>query len=52
VTAAETAAVLLVHQGPYFNGVESRCSCGQLVLNGHRWAEHVTQQLQSAENTK
>lgn len=35
------AAVLVAHQGPFFNGVDERCSCGQPVRDGRDWAEHV-----------
>ncbi len=47
MTASPTAAsILLKHQGPYFNGVESRCSCGYLVRSSDEWAAHVAQALE------
>lgn len=35
------AAVLAKHQGPYFNGVDMRCGCQQIVADGDDWARHV-----------
>lgn len=40
-------SILLEHQGPFFNGVDERCSCGQLVSGGKGWAEHVASLLPS-----
>ncbi|MCV7205287.1 hypothetical protein H7J71_25100 [Mycolicibacterium peregrinum] len=37
--------VLLKHQGPFFNGGESRCGCGGRVRDGRDWAEHVNRML-------
>jgi hypothetical protein len=33
--------ILTEHHGTYFNGVESRCKCGELVEGGRAWTEHV-----------
>ena len=38
----QDAAVLAAHQGPYFNGVDMRCKCQQVVADGEDWARHVT----------
>lgn len=35
------AEVLAAHQGPYFNGVDMRCKCQQIVTDGDDWARHV-----------
>lgn len=35
------AAVLAKHQGPYFNGVDMRCGCQQIVADGDDWARHI-----------
>ncbi|QRY48118.1 hypothetical protein JVX93_15815 [Mycolicibacterium boenickei] len=37
----QDAAVLAAHQGPYFNGVDMRCKCQQVVADGEDWARHV-----------
>ncbi|MDH6199228.1 hypothetical protein M2272_005896 [Mycobacterium frederiksbergense] len=39
------AKVLLEHQGPYFNGVDLRCKCGQVVVDGADWARHTVEEL-------
>jgi hypothetical protein len=43
---SERAAVLAKHQGPFFNGTESRCLCGYPVASGDEWAVHVDQVLE------
>ncbi|NOR03659.1 hypothetical protein HGK72_26775 [Mycolicibacterium fortuitum] len=35
------AAVLSAHQGPYFNGVDMRCKCQQIVADDEDWARHI-----------
>lgn len=47
MTLDELAAVLRVHQGPFFDGVTSRCGCRRIVLNAQEWAEHVAEVLRS-----
>lgn len=41
--------VLISHQGPYFDGVSSSCSCGATVKTGGEWADHVADKLEQGE---
>lgn len=41
MTAAQMAAVLRLHPGPYFNGIDQRCGCKQPVSGAQGWARHV-----------
>jgi hypothetical protein len=41
------ATILRAHQGPYFDGVTTRCGCRRIVLNAQEWAEHVDGVLRS-----
>ncbi|MBP3087004.1 hypothetical protein [Mycolicibacterium fortuitum] len=43
------AAVLAKHQGPYFNGVDMRCGCQQIVADGLDWARHVARVVTGAD---
>ncbi|OFB37944.1 hypothetical protein BA059_16740 [Mycolicibacterium sp. (ex Dasyatis americana)] len=46
---AETVtSILLEHQGPFFNGAESQCSCGLWVKTAGGWAAHVARALGGA----
>ena len=38
--------ILVLHQGPFFNGTESHCLCGHPVASGGEWAAHVNQALE------
>ncbi|ART69095.1 hypothetical protein BTO20_11320 [Mycobacterium dioxanotrophicus] len=42
----ELAAVLRVHQGPFFHGTHSRCGCRRIVLTADEWARHVAEEIQ------
>ncbi|MGV0805783.1 hypothetical protein [Mycolicibacterium setense] len=43
----QRAAILVLHQGPFFNGTgESHCLCGHPVGSGKEWAAHVNQVLE------
>lgn len=42
----QRAGVLVLHQGPFFRGTESRCQCGYPVQSGEEWAAHVNQVLE------
>ena len=48
MTLDELAAVLRVHQGPFFNGIGSNCSCGRPVRTADEWAQHVAEEIQRA----
>lgn len=41
--ASAMASILLEHQGPFFNGTESQCSCGLWVKSAEDWSEHVAE---------
>lgn len=49
MTIDETAAVLRKHQGPFFNGIGSNCSCGRPVRTADEWARHVVEEQRAAE---
>ncbi|OBC14082.1 hypothetical protein A5784_30745 [Mycobacterium sp. 852013-50091_SCH5140682] len=49
MTPEELAAVLYVHQGPFFDGVHSRCGCRRIVRTARDWAEHVAEVQREAE---
>lgn len=48
MTLDELVAVLRVHQGPFFDGVTSRCGCRRIVQTADEWARHVAEELRAA----
>ncbi|WP_166905955.1 hypothetical protein [Mycobacterium sp. DL440] len=46
----QDAAVLAAHQGPYFNGVDMRCKCQTVVVDGDDWARHVARVRAGADH--
>lgn len=46
LVGGERAGVLVLHQGPFFRGTESRCQCGHPAASGEEWAAHVNQVLE------
>ncbi len=46
VGGEQRAEALVLHQGPFFNGTESRCQCGHPVQSAEEWAAHVNQKLE------
>lgn len=42
------AANLLGHQGPFWDGINSRCGCRRIVLGAQEWSEHLAEVLRSA----
>jgi hypothetical protein len=48
MTIDETAAILRVHQGPFFHGTHSRCGCRRIVQTADEWARHVAEEIQHA----
>lgn len=40
-TEEDRVAALIQHRGPYFNGVDMRCGCGQPVSDYEDWARHA-----------
>ncbi|ART68176.1 hypothetical protein BTO20_05870 [Mycobacterium dioxanotrophicus] len=48
MTIDELAAVLRVHQGPFFHGTHSRCGCRRIVLTADEWARHVAEEQRAA----
>lgn len=41
------ASVLLAHQGPFWDGIHSRCGCRRILLGAQEWAEHLQEVLRS-----
>lgn len=39
------SSALVKHQGPFFNGTEMRCGCGELVQDAEYWAAHAVKQI-------
>lgn len=51
MTIDELAAVLRVHQGPFFNGTHSRCGCRRIVQTADEWARHVAEEIKAVETS-
>lgn len=45
--SADLAGVLLAHQGPFWDGIHSRCGCRRILLGAQEWAEHLQEVLRS-----
>lgn len=45
VERTPASSVLVKHQGPFFNGADMRCGCGELVEDAKAWAAHAIDQM-------
>ena len=45
VERTPASSLLIKHQGPFFNGADMRCGCGELVQDAEAWAIHAIEQL-------